>query len=57
MVAVPMSSETQPQPRRHPLWRLVRIVAIALALVLLLPYLLVPLYRVVDPVSTVRGVS
>jgi monofunctional biosynthetic peptidoglycan transglycosylase len=34
------------------LWRLVRIVAIALALVLLLPYLLVPLYRVVDPVST-----
>jgi len=27
-------------------------VAIALALVLLLPYLLVPLYRVVDPVST-----
>jgi monofunctional glycosyltransferase len=52
MVVVPMSSEIQPQPRRHPVWRLVRIVAIALALVLLLPYLLVPLYRVVDPVST-----
>jgi monofunctional biosynthetic peptidoglycan transglycosylase len=52
MVAVPMSSEIQPQPRRHSLWRLVRIVAIALALVLLLPYLIVPLYRVVDPVST-----
>jgi monofunctional biosynthetic peptidoglycan transglycosylase len=30
----------------------VQVVAIALALVLLLPYLLVPLYRVVDPVST-----
>jgi monofunctional glycosyltransferase len=52
MVAVPMSSELQPQPRRHPFWRLVRIVAIALVLVLLLPYLIVPLYRVVDPVST-----
>jgi monofunctional glycosyltransferase len=52
MVVATMSSEIQPQPRRHPLWRLVRIVAIALALVLLLPYLLVPLYRVVDPVST-----
>jgi monofunctional glycosyltransferase len=52
MVVVTMSSEIQPQPRRHPLWRLVRMVAIALALVLLLPYLLVPLYRVVDPVST-----
>ena len=52
MVAVTMSAEIQPQPRRHPLWRLVRIVVIALALVLLLPYLLVPLYRVVDPVST-----
>jgi monofunctional biosynthetic peptidoglycan transglycosylase len=34
------------------LWRLARIVAIALALVLLLPYLIVPLYRFVDPVST-----
>jgi monofunctional glycosyltransferase len=52
MVVVPMSSEIQPHPRRHTVWRLVRMVAIALALVLLLPYLLVPLYRVVDPVST-----
>ncbi len=40
-----------------PLWRLVRIVVIALALVLLLPYLLVPLYRVVDPVSTLMRVA
>lgn len=54
MAAVTMSSQTQTQPQRqrHPLWRLVQVVAIALALVLLLPYLLVPLYRVVDPVST-----
>jgi monofunctional biosynthetic peptidoglycan transglycosylase len=59
MVAVTMSQETQtrthtqtPSQRRHPLWRLMQVVAIALALVLLLPYLLVPLYRVVDPVST-----
>ena len=52
MVAVTMSSPIQPQRRRHPLWRLVQVLAIALAVVLLLPYLLVPLYRVVDPVST-----
>jgi monofunctional glycosyltransferase len=52
MVVVTMSSEIQPQPSRRPLWRLVRMMAMALALVLLLPYLLVPLYRVVDPVST-----
>src|SRR5437868_11882492 len=52
MVAVTMSSPIQPQRRRHPLWRLVQVVAIVLALVLLLPYLIVPLYRVVDPVST-----
>jgi monofunctional biosynthetic peptidoglycan transglycosylase len=32
--------------------RLLRLLAVALAIVLLLPYLLVPLYRVVDPVST-----
>jgi monofunctional biosynthetic peptidoglycan transglycosylase len=32
--------------------RLVWVLAAALVLVLLLPYLLVPLYRVVDPVST-----
>src|SRR4030088_2360398 len=52
MVAVTMSSQTQPLRQRHSLWRLVQVAAIALALVLLLPYLLVPLYRVVDPVST-----
>src|SRR5262249_583291 len=52
MVAVQMSSEIQPQPRRHPFWRRARIVVIALVLVLLLPYLIVPLYRVLDPVST-----
>ena len=56
MVAVTMSQETQaqtqPQRQRHPLWRVAQVLAIGLALVLLLPYLLVPLYRVVDPVST-----
>jgi monofunctional glycosyltransferase len=58
MVAVTMSQETQTQTQtqsqrhRHPVWRPVRVVAIGLAVVLLLPYLLVPLYRVVDPVST-----
>src|SRR5215510_2848686 len=52
MVAVTMSQEIQPRRQRHPLWRLAQVLAIALALVLLLPYLLVPLYRVVDPVST-----
>jgi monofunctional biosynthetic peptidoglycan transglycosylase len=57
MVAVTMSQETQTQTHtpserhRHLLWRLVQVLAIVLALVLLLPYLLVPLYRVVDPVS------
>src|SRR5262249_51916801 len=60
---VTMSQESQTQTRAqsrrpsrrhgsHLLWRLVQVMAIALALVLLLPYLLVPLYRVVDPVST-----
>ena len=52
-----MSSETQP-PRPHPFphsfpWRrLARLVAIAILAVLLLPYLIVPLYRFVNPVST-----
>jgi len=45
-----MTSETQSQ--RHILWRLARVLAITLVLVLLLPYLVVPLYRFVDPVST-----
>jgi monofunctional glycosyltransferase len=42
--------------RRHPphglLFRLLRALAITAVVVLLLPYLLVPLYRVVEPVST-----
>src|SRR5216683_1787864 len=52
----------QPQPRsrtaapatRRPRWlaRLAWGLLIALVIILLLPYLLVPLYRVVDPVST-----
>ena len=33
-------------------WRVARLFAIALAVVLLLPYLIVPFYRFVDPVST-----
>jgi monofunctional glycosyltransferase len=33
-------------------WRVLRIAVIGLLVLLLLPYLLVPLYRVVDPVST-----
>src|SRR5215471_10587486 len=55
--------EQQPQPRprpaapparRMPRWlkRLAWIVLIAILIILLLPYLLVPLYRVVNPVST-----
>jgi hypothetical protein len=52
MVVVTMSAGDAAAAPPYPLWRLVQIVAIALALVLLLPYLLVPLYRVVDPVST-----
>src|SRR3954447_25921604 len=45
-----MTSERLSQ--RHVLWRLARVLATVLVLVLFLPYLLVPLYRVVDPVST-----
>ena len=49
-------TETSPpvqrrQPRRL-IPRLLRALAAALLVVLLLPYLLAPLYRVVDPVST-----
>src|SRR5215468_11055472 len=52
-----MSFETQ-SPRPHPFphsfpWRrMARVLAIVLLAVLLLPYLIVPLYRFVDPVST-----
>ena len=39
--------------RPHPTaWRLARLIAVALVAVLLLPYLIVPFYRFVDPVST-----
>src|SRR5262245_3569296 len=48
----------QPQPRRpHPrprrtMWRLAKVLALALLVFLLLPYLIVPFYRFVNPVST-----
>ena len=47
----PRPQQQRPRPRRLIL-RLVQAALIVLVLVLLLPYLLVPLYRVVDPVST-----
>jgi monofunctional glycosyltransferase len=40
-----------PAPRR-PLWRWLRTAIIVIVLILLVPYALVPLYRFVDPVST-----
>ena len=40
------------QPRRSFVVRMLRAVLIAVVLVLLLPYLLTPLYHVVNPVST-----
>ncbi|MEA2989549.1 MAG: monofunctional glycosyltransferase [Alphaproteobacteria bacterium] len=47
-----MTVRTQPRRRRRPVFRLLRALAIAILLALLLPYLLTPLYRVVEPVST-----
>jgi monofunctional glycosyltransferase len=47
----PPAPSASSAPRR-PLWRWLRIAVIAIVLVLLIPYALVPLYRVVDPVST-----
>jgi monofunctional glycosyltransferase len=38
--------------RRSTLWRVLRIVGLVLLAVLLLPYLITPLYTVVNPVST-----
>jgi monofunctional glycosyltransferase len=38
--------------RASPLWRIGRICVVVLLIVLVIPYLLAPLYRVVDPVST-----
>jgi monofunctional biosynthetic peptidoglycan transglycosylase len=46
------SGQQQSRQRRPTLWRLARLLAIALVVLLLLPYLIVPLYRFVDPVST-----
>src|SRR5713226_3767144 len=47
----PRLAKPRPRPRRW-LSRLAWALALALLVVVLLPYLLVPLYRVVDPVST-----
>ena len=41
-----------PLKGRVALWRVLRIVALVLLVVLLLPYLITPLYAVVDPFST-----
>jgi len=48
------ASKLQPRPakRGSRLSRLARGAALALTLVLLLPYVLVPLYRVINPIST-----
>jgi len=48
------ASKLQPRPAKRGLRlsRLARGAALALALVLLLPYVLVPLYRVINPIST-----
>ena len=43
---------SRPQHRRRTLARLAWALALVVGFVLLLPYLLTPLYRVVDPVST-----
>lgn len=46
-----MTPERQSRPPRRIVWRLMRIWVVVL-MVLLLPYLIVPLYRFIDPVST-----
>jgi len=48
------ASRLQLRPQKRPAWlsRLARGAALAIAVVLLLPYALVPLYRVLNPVST-----
>jgi len=46
-----MEPKLQPAHFRHNLFRLARFFAILILVVLLLPYLLAPLYRVIDPVS------
>jgi monofunctional biosynthetic peptidoglycan transglycosylase len=47
-----MNSSPRRQRARHWLYRLLRAVAIAVGVLIVLPYLIVPVYRVVDPVST-----
>jgi monofunctional biosynthetic peptidoglycan transglycosylase len=47
-----MSSDTPARPRRRLLPRLAWALAVVVVVLLVLPYLLVPLYRVVNPVST-----
>ncbi|MCC6888124.1 MAG: monofunctional biosynthetic peptidoglycan transglycosylase [Hyphomicrobiales bacterium] len=51
MTAMPVSSSS----RRRLRWRLLRWLAIAAAIVVLTPYFLAPLYRFVDPISTVMA--
>jgi monofunctional biosynthetic peptidoglycan transglycosylase len=38
---------------RGPLFRILRVIAVAVLILILLPYLIAPLYRFIDPVSTV----
>jgi monofunctional glycosyltransferase len=45
--------KTRHQRPRGPAFRILRAVAVVLLLLLLLPYLIVPFYRFVEPVSTV----
>jgi len=47
-----MTSETQSRRPRPFIGRLARLLAVVLLAVLLLPYLIVPLYRFVNPIST-----
>jgi monofunctional biosynthetic peptidoglycan transglycosylase len=47
-----MNSEPQQTSRRKRLSRAFRVLLLGMAFVLLVPYALVPLYRAVDPVST-----
>jgi monofunctional biosynthetic peptidoglycan transglycosylase len=46
-----MDPKPQPRSLRQTLSRLARVLVVAILIVLLLPYLLVPLYRFADPVS------
>jgi monofunctional glycosyltransferase len=51
-LTVPKPSASPPAVPRSALWRWLRIAVITIVIVLLIPYALVPLYRFVDPVST-----